>query len=251
MAQYNEVVRRSGKDNAQLWRLTSDHPAYTYHLQAKERRPPNETGTWYWVPNNFYTVVLDKDLSDMIPTEAKLKADFMQPTIRKIVAEGMYWIIYPISNSPRLHIFGAGHVGQAIAIQAGLLELDTSVYDDRKELLTAERFPEAERINFNSPGEWKEAPFSSRDFVVIASREHRHDRALLEMALKNPPAYIGLLASKRKWLLMHERLLEDGYPQETLDKVLSPVGLPINAQTVPEIAVSIIGQIIEHFRNEG
>ena len=53
-AQYNEIVRRAGKDNAQLWRLTSDHPSYTYHLQAKERRD----GIWYWVPNHFYTVQL-------------------------------------------------------------------------------------------------------------------------------------------------------------------------------------------------
>ena len=53
-AQYDEVVRRAGKENAQLWRLTSDHPAYTYHLQAKERRH----GVWYWLPNRFYTVAL-------------------------------------------------------------------------------------------------------------------------------------------------------------------------------------------------
>ena len=53
-AQYNEIVRRSGKENAQLWRLSSDSPSYTYHLQAKERR----NGAWYWIPNNFYTVAL-------------------------------------------------------------------------------------------------------------------------------------------------------------------------------------------------
>ena len=53
-AQYNEIVRRAGKENAQLWRLTSDHPAYTYHLQAKECR----NSVWYWLPNHFYTVEL-------------------------------------------------------------------------------------------------------------------------------------------------------------------------------------------------
>ena len=68
-AQYREIARRRGKENAQLWELSSDHPAYTYHLQAKERR----NGVWYWIPNHFYTVELDKEPQGKCKPIKKLK----------------------------------------------------------------------------------------------------------------------------------------------------------------------------------
>lgn len=189
-----------------------------------------------------------EELLTLLPPEIKLKSGSMSPEAHRYTSGDTQWIVYPISSGPRLHIFGAGHVGQSIADLSRKLDLETAVYDDREMLLTEERFPGVERVILPEIEDWTNLPIRSQDFVIIASREHRHDRKLLEMILKTPPAYVGLLASKRKWILMREKMAADGTPQSLLDQVHSPVGLAINAQTVPEIAISILGEVIAKYR---
>lgn len=195
-------------------------------------------------------IISGDDLSDHLPEEIRLEKPGINPQVQKYSQGTTHWVVYPLSEGPRLHIFGAGHVGQAIADLAANLELTVTVYDDREELLTEERFPHATLGKFDSIDDLKESPSDPKDFVVIASRGHRHDRAMLELVLQDPPAYTGLLASKRKWILMRERMEADGFSPHILDRVHSPVGLDINAQTVPEIAVSILGEIIAEYRRE-
>ncbi len=160
-------------------------------------------------------------------------------------------IRYPNRSAPRLHVFGAGHVGAAVARLAIQLELETLVYDDRVELLDKTRLNGALTVPLQDPAGWKELPYSQQDYVVLASRSHRHDLDLLKAILKSPPAYVGALASKRKWALMRSDLLENGYNQDVVDGVHSPVGLKINAETVSEIAVSIMAEVIAEYRGAG
>lgn len=195
-------------------------------------------------------IIAGDELGHHLPEKIRLEKPGINPQVQNYSQGTTNWLVYPLSEGPRLHIFGAGHVGQAIADLASNLELTVTVYDDREELLTEERFPHATRSGFDSIDDWKESPSDSKDFVVIASRGHRHDRTLLELVLQDPPAYTGLLASKRKWILMRQRMEADGFSPHILDRVHSPVGLDINAQTVPEIAVSILGEIIAEYRRE-
>jgi len=156
----------------------------------------------------------------------------------------------PVDVLPRVIIFGAGHVGSELALQARRIGLDVTVYDDREDLLDPERLPYIKLKPLMLSGNWQVPPYRSEDYVVLASRSHHHDHALLERILQNPPAYLGALASRRKWKLMREDLLAQGFDEDQLGWVHSPVGLDIGSQTVPEIAVSILAEIIAHYRKD-
>lgn len=168
---------------------------------------------------------------------------------KTLPAPDAFYLIQLIRPLPVLHIFGAGHVGLAVAQQAHLIDLDTVVYDDREDLASAGRFPYARRICVhafdNLPGK---AQLSPHDYVLVATRGHQHDLNLLRWLLPLKVAYVGLLSSKIKWRLLSKTLTEDGCSPEALRSVHAPVGLEIGAETVPEIAVSIISEIIRSIR---
>ncbi|MFQ6614913.1 MAG: XdhC family protein [Fidelibacterota bacterium] len=158
----------------------------------------------------------------------------------------------PVLAPPRFHIFGAGHVGQAVAQLAHFIDLETVVYDDREELLSFDRFPHAHR----SPLKYDRSiddqiSLRSRDLVLIATPGHFHDLDLLRWALEEDCAYLGLISSRRKWNILKDQLAKEGLPGESIERVHSPVGLNIEAETVPEIAVSILAEVILHLRRKG
>ena len=80
-------------------------------------------------------------------------------------------------------------------------------------------------------------------FVVVATRGHRYDDMALESALTSSARYIGLLGSRRKTLMIYQRLLQNGVPRERLDQVHAPIGLDIGGLTPEELAVSIMSEI--------
>ncbi len=181
--------------------------------------------------------------------EKRLKEIFVNQHSRTFKHNDTLFHLWQVFFPPTLHIFGAGHVGQAVAQLAQFNELPVKVYDDRTKLITAERFPYAERIVTLFPIN-REAldHIPERDFILIASREHKHDRELLGHALDLSARYIGLVSSERKWKLLSENLHSRGFSLEVLARVHAPVGLDIDAQTVPEIAISILSEIISVYR---
>lgn len=188
--------------------------------------------------------------SDVDLTE-KLKYSYHQPHTTSFQYDDSLFLIWQGFAPPTLHIFGAGHVGQAVAEIAHFNDLRVKVYDDRTELITPLRFPHATRLETGFP--IKREIFSRlslNDFILIASREHKHDRELLSHALKTQSRYIGLVSSTRKWKLLAANLTSLGYDDQALSRVRAPVGIDIGAQTVPEIAMSILSEIIAVYRGE-
>jgi len=183
--------------------------------------------------------------------EKKLKDIFENQLTRSLAHENELYLIWQVFSPPTIHIYGAGHVGQAVAFLAHFAEVPVIVYDDRTELLTSKRFPYATTVITSFPINRESfVDILDRDFVLIASREHRHDRELLSHTLKIGPRYIGLVSSSRKWKLLSQSLQSDGIPQEALNMVHAPVGIDIDAQTVPEIAVSIMSEMIAVYRGK-
>jgi len=173
-----------------------------------------------------------------------------QKNSKSIKIKDEYYLIQYIGNKPTLHIFGAGHVGQAVADLANFIELNTIIYDDRKELATIERFPYAmELINSEVSETIKNSKINSYDYVLVATRGHQHDFELMQWLLTLKIDYLSLMSSKRKWQLLSEALIKQGFTQEKIQSVYSPVGLDIGSETVPEIAASIIAEIVNHYRN--
>ena len=82
-------------------------------------------------------------------------------------------------------------------------------------------------------------------FIVIVTRGHAHDKEALAEALRTPAAYIGMIGSIPKRDSVYARLLADGFTKDDLARVKSPIGTEILAETPEEIAVSIVGELIE------
>lgn len=150
----------------------------------------------------------------------------------------------PVEAGPQVLILGAGHVSRALAQILALLHYPTTVVDDRPEFANQNHFPAARVICGNFQEVLAGYPFTSRTFVVIVTRGHRHDYHCLRAVIDKPAAYIGMIGSKRKVNAIFEALEKEGVAKERLSAVRAPIGLAIGAQTPEEIAVSIAAEII-------
>jgi xanthine dehydrogenase accessory factor len=146
---------------------------------------------------------------------------------------------------PTLIIAGAGHVGQALARLATELEFAVVVIDDRAEFAASSRFPTAQQLIVGDiDTELKHYQYDATSYIVIVTRGHKHDGQALHAVLNTPAKYIGLIGSQRKIATIMRDLVGQGATLEQLTKVHAPIGLEINAVTVPEIAVSIAAEMI-------
>ena len=157
------------------------------------------------------------------------------------------FIIEPGIACATIYIFGAGHVGFHLAKMAHLTDFRTIVIDDRAEFASRDRFKNAHAVfvaeTFATA--FDSLSIDKNAYIVILTRGHLHDQTVLEAALKTDAAYIGMIGSKRKRDQIYANLIKKGVSKEALDLVYSPIGLEINSETPAEIAVSIIGQIIQ------
>lgn len=164
------------------------------------------------------------------------------------VAEGIAFL--PWLKRCRLVIVGGGHVGKAVAELASTIDFDVWVVDDRAEYVSQERFPRAERrITGRIEEILPQLEITPDTYCLIVTRGHNHDERALYHLADRGAAYVGMIGSKRKIRLIFDDLLADGMPQEVLDRVRTPVGLDIGSRTVPEIAISIAAELIQH-RNQ-
>jgi xanthine dehydrogenase accessory factor len=162
-----------------------------------------------------------------------------------IVGEGRL-IVEPLFDRTRLYVFGAGHVSQHIARIANMVDFNVVVIDDRKEYANAERFPEAGEIVVRDfVKSFDSLSFTGQEFVVIVTRGHSHDADVLRAALSRNARYVGMIGSRRKVQMIFDLMRQSGYSDEVISRVYAPIGLSIHAETPQEIAVSIVGQLIQ------
>jgi xanthine dehydrogenase accessory factor len=156
-------------------------------------------------------------------------------------------LLFEIARPPlELVICGGGHVGQAVAKVARLLDFNVTVIDDRAEFASREKFPD-EKVRLLTQ-DFLEAlhslKFTPAAHVVIVTRGHRHDEICLEAVIDKPARYIGMIGSRRRTTTIRERLKRAGVAPELLRRVHAPIGLDINAQTPEEIALAIMAEIV-------
>lgn len=159
--------------------------------------------------------------------------------------------VEPILPRPTLLVIGGGHVGKAVAHLARWLNFRVAVSDDRKEFCTPEANPDAEvfypvRMS-ELPQQMNITPYT---YIVLTTRGMMVDVEGLPALLDSRAAYIGVIGSRRRWMTTRKALEEAGVPAEKLDKIFSPIGLELKAETPEEIAVSIMAEIVM-LRNGG
>jgi xanthine dehydrogenase accessory factor len=146
---------------------------------------------------------------------------------------------------PRLIVVGAVHIAQSLAPMATLLEFDVTVVDPRGAWATTQRFPGVKVIQDWADEVFQAMGLDSSTAVVTLTHDPKLDDPALEAALKSDVFYVGALGSRRTHAKRKERLAEVGITDEQFARIHGPVGLNIGAKSPAEIAVSILGQIVE------
>lgn len=168
---------------------------------------------------------------------------------RPYVAGGISYL--PSLQRCRLLIVGAGHVGQRVAKLAAEVDFDVWVIDDRQEYCNPDRFPWAGRlIVADIETGLQGLQIDSNTYVIIVTRGHNHDEEALFHVAETAARYVGLIGSKRKIKLIFDDLLREGISADALRRVQAPLGFDIGSQTVPEIAISVVAELVAH-RNLG
>ncbi|HJW74460.1 MAG TPA: XdhC/CoxI family protein [Thermoleophilia bacterium] len=144
-----------------------------------------------------------------------------------------------------LLVVGAGHVGQALCRFAALLDFRVVVLDAREDMVSPERFPQADRRIRGDPARTAELFDIDEDTsVVIVTHGHAHDKAALRSVVGSPAAYVGMIGSRNKVRTVFAQLREEGVSPELLGRVHAPIGLDIGAQTPAELALCIMAEVV-------
>ena len=152
----------------------------------------------------------------------------------------------PYMTPRTVYVIGAGHVGRSVVDLADWLGYRTIVVDDRADLMTEEAMPNAAiRFAGSVQDALDEHPADETTAVVVVTRSHELDAQIVPILLETPAPYIGVMGSRRRWATTRDALAESGTPADALDRLHVPIGLSIGAETVEEIAVSIMSQVIE------
>ena len=162
--------------------------------------------------------------------------------------DGATIFLQPFNPPLRLILIGAVHIAQPLARMAALAGFAAVVVDPRSAFATDERFPGVERST-----EWPDKALAalvpdSRTAVVTLTHDPKLDDPALDVALRSSAFYIGCLGSGKTHASRLERLRGRGFTEADLDRLHGPVGLRINARSPAEIAVSILGEIIQQLR---
>ena len=155
--------------------------------------------------------------------------------------------IEPVSDNPRLVLFGAGHIANQVSKIASLMDFEITIIDDRAEFLNKERFPEADHIIVEKYTDYlKRYEPEKNDYVVIITRGHQFDYEVLSSVIDKECKYVGMIGSSKKIREVFDRLREvDNVSEELLKTVHTPIGLSIGAETTAEIAVAIMAEIVQ------
>jgi xanthine dehydrogenase accessory factor len=153
--------------------------------------------------------------------------------------------VEPILPPPLLVVVGSGHVGKAVAHLAAWLGFRVAVSDDRPEFCNPEVVPNADEYYSipmaQLPTQLKITPWT---YLVLTTRGSNVDVEGLPVLLESSAAYIGIIGSRRRWETTRQQLIASGISEQALEKVHSPIGLELHAQTPEEIAVSIMAEIL-------
>ncbi len=154
--------------------------------------------------------------------------------------------IEPIMNRKKLHIFGAGHIGKALAGFALQLDFDVTLIDERYDVFEGIDPQEFKLIQNHHAEAIEKLAFDENTFVVILTHNHSYDREILALTSKKAHQYIGMIGSERKVAIAKKNITASNIlNMEEINKIDMPIGLDIAAITPQEIAISILAKLID------
>lgn len=160
--------------------------------------------------------------------------------------------IESIMPSEKLYIFGAGHVGRALANYASSLSFEVYIIDERMEEIKQIENNLVNKLNLKYDKVMASLPFDDRTYIAIMTYDHQIDREILAYCIKKKFAYLGMIGSKRKVEVTRKMLLSTQmFSEAEISKVDMPMGFDTKATGPEEIAISILAKIIEVKNSNG
>ena len=184
----------------------------------------------------------DSDVSDELREKILIKSRRTPFTTHH---KGQDIFIEPLVHPGTIHLIGAGHVALSTAHLAAYVGFEVVVMDDRPEFANTERYPQAKAVHVLNGFDNCLNKLGPNDYVIIVTRSHLHDRDVLAQALQTDASYIGMIGSSRKRKAVYASLQEKGFSDTDLQRVHSPIGLFIGADTPEEIGVSIVAELVQ------
>ena len=154
--------------------------------------------------------------------------------------------IETLAPPPVLLIFGAGHISQPLSEMAKHLGFRVVVADARAKWATNERFPHVDELIVG----WPDAVFvkytaDRRTYVVVLNHDARFEGPLFPEIRDTPVRYIGAMGSRKTHRDRVARLKGEGWGDAEVARIHGPIGLDIGAETPAEMAISILGEIVQ------
>ena len=201
-------------------------------------------------PSPFGSAALQEALLDVLEAARRQgmpSAAPPTPETREVPADGVTARLYveAFEPTPRLVLFGAGHVAQPVARLSKMLGYHVMVVDDREAWANRERFPDADELVLEPYVDFL-FHFDARpsDTLVIVTRGHEFDQELLAALIDKPRRYLGMIGSRAKVKRAFLRLEAAGVSRDQIARVRAPIGLNLGAQTPEEIAVAVAAELV-------
>ncbi|MDH4132921.1 MAG: XdhC family protein, partial [Gemmatimonadota bacterium] len=150
--------------------------------------------------------------------------------------------VYP--RLPKLLIFGATLVAQAMVPMAKALGYFTCVADGREAFLVPERFPQADRLLTAWPAEaFREVGLDRGTCVCVLSHDPKFDEPALDIALRSSARYVGAIGSRQTQAARRDRLRHAGFTEEEIGRLRGPIGLDLGGRSAAETALAILAEM--------
>lgn len=147
---------------------------------------------------------------------------------------------------PKLYIFGAGHIGKALAGYTPALGFRPIVFDQRDHIYDSWDLAKIECRTGDFLQAIDSLEFDNNTYIVIVTHQHELDEKILFKCATRDYAYLGMIGSKRKIAEIAKKAIENKIlSPEQLERIDMPIGLPFAAETPAEIAISIVAKMID------
>ena len=150
-----------------------------------------------------------------------------------------------ICNVSKIVICGAGHTSIALIKMGQMIGCEMIVIEDREEFAAKAKDEGADRVyceDFSSALKKFDSDYDT--YFVVVTRGHQWDKECIREILKKPYAYVGLMGAKRRVGFVLDAIRSEGYPEEKIEEIYTPIGLDIKSETPAEISISILAEII-------
>lgn len=161
--------------------------------------------------------------------------------------DGRTFYCEKLVQAGKVYIFGGGHVAQKLVPALTAVDFRCVILEDREDFCRPELFPGVEEtilIDNNHIADY--VTITEDDYVAVMTRGHKDDMIVQAQAMRTPANYIGVIGSRHKIASVRSQLRERGFTDADFERVTTPIGLDIKAETPAEIAVSITAQLIQH-----